>query len=405
MSISPTSFVSNTIEVPKAIFPCAPSHKKFACCDTGSSNVLVRQSDASRIILTPHLDQITVSLPNGNTIRSTSSGHLHFHNLPHSIPAYIFPDDILHTSLLSVSEFCNVGCDATFTATSFYLTYMDMPVLQGTKPPENKLWSVDIPTSAAHDSTSTPVCNASHLSTDTSFVSFVHASLGSPVLSTFLNAIRLGYLATWPRLTTTVVLAHPLNTIATAKGHLNQRRQGLDSTKHTPLQTDTFIPEISVIEPPGNDPPTINPTQFSNYAYTKLISISPTLSADLTGKFAVAADSGAQYVLISEMDGYIHSEPMPSRHHTSYIAAFERTIDFFTKLGRPPTFLRLDNETSRPLDTYMSRKGIAMQYCPPGMHRSNKAERSIQTFTNHAISTFCTTAKDFPLTLWDKLLP
>ena len=222
MSMSPTSFVSNTIEVPKAIFPCAPSHKKFACCDTGSSNVLVRQSDASRTILTPHLDQITVSLPNGNTIRSTSSGHLHFHNLPHSIPAYIFPDDILHTSLLSVSEFCNVGCDATFTATSFYLTYKDMPVLQGTKPPENKLWSVDIPTSAAHDSTSTPVCNASHLSTDTSFVSFVHASLGSPVLSTFLNAIRLGYLATWPRLTTTVVLAHPLNTIATAKGHLWQ---------------------------------------------------------------------------------------------------------------------------------------------------------------------------------------
>ena len=300
----------------------------------------------------------------------------------------------MHTSLLSVSEFCNVGCVATFTATSFCLTYRDMPVLQGTKPPDSKLWSVEIPTGATHDSTSTPVCNASHLSTDTSFVSFVHASLGSPVLSTFLNAVRLGYLATWPRLTTTIVLAHLPKTIATAKGHLNQRRQGLDSTKHSPFQTDNFIPDIS-----DNDPPTINPTQFANYAYTKLISISPTLSADLTGKFPVAADSGAQYVLISDMDGYIHSEPMLSRHHTSYIAAFERTIDFFTKLGSPPTFLRLDNETSRPLDTYMSRKGIAIQYCPPGMHRSNKAERSIQTFKNPAISTFCTTAKDFPLTL------
>ena len=158
--------------------------------------MLVRQSDASRIILIPHLDQITVSLPNGNTIRSTSSGPLYFDNLPHPIPACIFPDVILHTSLLSVSEFCNVSCVATFTATSFYLTYKDMPVLQGTNPPESKLWSVDIPTSDAHDSTSTPVCYASHLSTDTSFVSFVHASLGSPVLSTFLNAVRSGYLAT-----------------------------------------------------------------------------------------------------------------------------------------------------------------------------------------------------------------
>ena len=41
----------------------------------------------------------------------------------------------------------------------------------------------------------------------------------------------------------------------------------------------------------------------------------------------------------------------------------------------------------------------------PGMHRSNRAERSIQTFKNHAIANFCTTAKDFPLILWDRLLP
>jgi hypothetical protein len=45
----------------------------------------------------------------------------------------------------------------------------------------------------------------------------------------------------------------------------------------------------------------------------------------------------------------------------------------------------------------MKRQGIKLQYCPPGMHRSNRAERSIQTFKNHAIATFCTTAKDFPL--------
>ena len=105
------------------------------------------------------------------------------------------------------------------------------------------------------------------------------------------------------------------------------------------------------------------------------------------------------------MDCYIHADPLASRHHTAYISTFTRTIAFYTALGRIPFFLRLDNETSLPLDAFMKRQGITVQYCPPGMHRSNRAERSIQTFKNHAIATFCTTAKDFPLILWDRLLP
>ena len=105
------------------------------------------------------------------------------------------------------------------------------------------------------------------------------------------------------------------------------------------------------------------------------------------------------------MDGYIHAEPMSSRHHTAYRASFTRTIAFFTALGRIPFFLRLDNETSNQLEAFMKRQGVRTQYCSPGMHRANRAERSIQTLKIHTISTLCTTAKDFPLTLWDKLLP
>jgi len=38
-------------------------------------------------------------------------------------------------------------------------------------------------------------------------------------------------------------------------------------------------------------------------------------------------------------------------------------------------------------------------------HRRNLAERAIQTFKNHFISGLCSTHPDFPLNLWDKLLP
>jgi hypothetical protein len=39
------------------------------------------------------------------------------------------------------------------------------------------------------------------------------------------------------------------------------------------------------------------------------------------------------------------------------------------------------------------------------LHRRNWAERAIQTFKNNFISGLCTTHPDFPLNLWDKLLP
>ena len=104
-------------------------------------------------------------------------------------------------------------------------------------------------------------------------------------------------------------------------------------------------------------------------------------------------------ILISEMDGCIHAKPLASRHDTAYISTLTPTIAFFITLGRIPFFLRVYNET------FMKRQSIRIQYCPLGMHRSNRAERSIQTSKNHAITTLCTTSGDFPLTSWDRLLP
>ena len=220
--------------------------------------------------------------------------------------------------------------------------------------------------------------------------------------STFIHAVRRGYLSPWPRLTSTIVSAHPPHTVATAKGHLNEHRQSLDSTHHltsTNNTDDECVPDDLITPEPSSSSVT------ANHIYIKILSFPHRLSANLTGKFPVTAHSSTQYVLISKMDGYIHAEAMASHHHSVYIASFTQTIAFFTSLGRFSFFLRLDNETSLPLDNFVNCQGINIQYCPPGMHRSNRAKCSIQTFKNHAFATLCTTAKDSPLTLWDKLLP
>ena len=105
---------------------------------------------------------------------------------------------------------------------------------------------------------------------------------------------------------------------------------------------------------------------------------------------------------MSVLDGYIHVETMKSRHHADYIAAYKKTLNYFARLGRRPAFQRLDNETSGALEAFAISSNITSQYCPPHTHQSLKAERAIRTFKNHFIATLCT---EFPLQLWDELLP
>ena len=63
------------------------------------------------------------------------------------------------------------------------------------------------------------------------------------------------------------------------------------------------------------------------------------------------------------------------------------------------------NESSKALEEFMTTEKIAFQYVPPGSYRRNAAERVNRTFKNHFISTLSTVDKDFPLQLWDSILP
>ena len=52
----------------------------------------------------------------------------------------------------------------------------------------------------------------------------------------------------------------------------------------------------------------------------------------------------------------------------------------------------------------MFDENVDFQLVPPGMHRSNSAERAIQTFKDHFIAGLSSVDKDFPLHLWDALV-
>jgi hypothetical protein len=62
-------------------------------------------------------------------------------------------------------------------------------------------------------------------------IQYLHAAAGSPVPSTFVKAIKAGNFTTWPTLTPEHVNKYLEKSEATVKGHVNQTRKNVRSTK------------------------------------------------------------------------------------------------------------------------------------------------------------------------------
>lgn len=133
-------------------------------------------------------------------------------------------------------------------------------ILTGHRNPSDGLWDVNLsslqqtPPATAPPA---PAPNAINIimrfdKTKAELAMYYHTCLGSPVVSTFLNAIKNGFLTTWPGLTVELIKHHLPPSIATAKGHLRQEPQKLRSTKQ-PASPVIKIKEEE--EPPTSFPP------------------------------------------------------------------------------------------------------------------------------------------------------
>ena len=78
---------------------------------------------------------------------------------------------------------------------------------------------------------------------------YLHASLFSPTKRTLLKAVENGNFIGWPNLTVHNVKQYLNETTHTAKGHLNQHRQNLQSTKTSnTIDNDHFSKETKPLQ-------------------------------------------------------------------------------------------------------------------------------------------------------------
>ena len=82
-------------------------------------------------------------------------------------------------------------------------------------------------------------------------MAYLHACMNAPVIKTYINAIKIGWLTKFPGLTVKAVQQHLPKSIQTTMGHLHRVQQNIQSTtKITPAMIMNETDEEPKLEPP-----------------------------------------------------------------------------------------------------------------------------------------------------------
>jgi hypothetical protein len=116
---------------------------------------------------------------------------------------------------------------------------------------------------------------------------------------------------------------------------------------------------------------------------------------DQTGIFPVVSSKGNKYIIILyDYDiNSILSQPNKDRTAPELLKAFQVMEQEFVARGLTPKHMKLDNEVSKLLETYLHKQNITFQLVPPYSHRRNSAEREIRSFKDHLIAGLCSINK------------
>jgi hypothetical protein len=334
---------------------------------------------------------LNVNMPNGTTTQSSHTCYLLLTGMPpQARPAHILPG-ILHNSLISVGQLCDNGCSITLTHDQVTVTKNKECVMRRSRGPNSRLWRVDLKQKFEKHEIQ---CNHAHANNNQKdLINYLHAACFSPVKSTWITAIKNGNFLSCPGLTEHAVEKHLSKSTATKKGHLNQQWQNaraaqIKSTKANNQETD------------------IDHGTKTQFIYAATIHAGQ-IYTDQTGRFTVVSSKGNKYIMtLYDYDSNaILAQPIKDLKAPELLKAFQIMEQVLVARGLKPKLMKLDNEASKLLETYLHQQDITFQLVPPYSHRQNSAERAIISFKDHLIAGLCSTDKSFTMHLWDRLLP
>jgi hypothetical protein len=401
--LPPNTCVYNTTFDPKLTV--------IAKADSGASKHFWRWCDRGVLHNNHNAPGPPVALPDGTIIRSSALGSLPLDNLSKPSRKVQVFKDLTSSSLVSIGQLCDDGCVVTLTRDDMKVIKEDTMILRGTRNTTDGLWDVELKRSPPH-TPATPMIQKQistivpdirykanviirKSQTKTDLAKYLHATCWSPSKSTFLNAINNGNFITWPGLTTKLIRGHLPESVATAKGHLDQEKKNLQSTKLGSNDTEhqNFVPLRE---------------ETTKNCYASFCDFHDLRKAylDLTGKFPHVSTRGYQYfLLIYDYDSNaILVDILRTRQASEIKSSWIKLHTQLQNGGTAPKIYILDNECSTDLKSTMVKHNIEFQLVPPDMHRRNAAEKAIRTWKNHFIAGLSSIDPAYPIAEWDRLV-
>ena len=216
--------------------------------DTGCSHLFVPANSGCP---TTQLQQpFPVTLPNGHGLNTTHETKLPSPNLPDkpkTLVCYLThakPSSPLGPSAMQDARphLANTMCTSN---------KKNKTLLTGTCNLHTRLWNLPLTRQLVPkqgpSATANTVVQASDIS---DLIQCLHAACFSPSPSTWIKAVNNNFFTTWPGLTAQHIQKHLPKSPATTKGHLDQTRQGIQSTKTHQQKTAIQPTHWTKLKPP-----------------------------------------------------------------------------------------------------------------------------------------------------------
>jgi hypothetical protein len=110
-------------------------------------------------------------------------------------------------------------------------------------------------------------------------------------------------------------------------------------------------------------------------------------------------------VLYHYKSNCILGTPIAGLDDKSIFEAYKTRFKELKSKGFKPKLNMMDNQATKHIKRFLTKNECKHQLVEPHNHRVNAAERAIQMFKDAFIAALATTDSDFPLQLWDKIIP
>ena len=254
-----------TIDLAQAVRPIP---KQIAIADSGATQIFIMDGTPVKNKRTTTYP-LKVALADGRQVLSTHICNVDIPGLPVTLVGHFIPD-LSIASLFAIRVLTDVGCTVTFDVNKCVVYFKGYEILRGYKDPTTDLWTIPLGmtthASAQHDRdmpllacpklakartcSDSPVADAVHIATfahtvrtKANSIKFAHQLFCSPRISTFLKAIRRGFLTGCPNLTSTGVTRYLNHSPASSKGHMKRPHQGIRSTRQCVVPQPTVQQE------------------------------------------------------------------------------------------------------------------------------------------------------------------